>query len=181
MSVIETEREKNEHATIENLVIKVYEMIHEMSKKIEKIEERFGMIENVEYAEKDVKNLNDMVIDLQNDVETSHDEFMQHVDEKFEKMMQTMAFMIKNMKEVKENDNDDKTRNDEESEGSNDENFENEGIEQSTNEETIIEEGDTKIENTKNYHKYLVEYINGEWSIEEYLDEQKESDEIDLS
>ena len=87
--------------------------------------------------------------------------------------------MIKNTKEVKNDD--DKTTNDENSEESNDENFGNEGFEQNTNEETSIEEGDAKIENTKSYNKYLVEYINGEWSIEEYLDEQKESDEIDLS
>lgn len=179
-SVIETKHDRSEHTNIENLVIKVYDMINEMSKKIEKIEECFEMIGRIEYVEKDVNNLNEMVIDLQNDKESNHDEFMQYIDEKFEKIVQTMAFMIKNTKKVEKNISE-TTTNDEESEGSSDENLENDEIEQNTKDEAIIEEGDTEIEQTTNYHKYLVEYINGEWSIEEYLNESKESDEIDLS
>ena len=178
--VIETKNEKNEHTNDENLMIKVYEMIIEMSKKIEKIEEKFEMIEKIEYVENDVKNLNDMVIDLQNDKESNHDEFMQYIDEKFERMMRTMTFMIKNTKKVEKND-DEKTTNSEESEESKDENFESDKIDEITNEETIIEEGDTMVEKSKSYNKYLVEYINGEWSIEEYFKESEESEEIDLS
>ena len=70
MLVIETEREKSEHTNIDNLVIKVYEMINNMSKNIENIEEHFEMIEKIEYVEKDVKNLNETVVDLQNDKES---------------------------------------------------------------------------------------------------------------
>ena len=124
--------------------------------------------------------MNEMVIDLPNDQESSQDEFIQYVDEKFEMMMRRMTFMIKNTKKVEKKD-DEKTTNSEESEESKDENFESDKIGEITNEETIIEEGDTMVENAKSYNKYLVEYINGEWSIEEYFKESEESEEIDRS
>ena len=138
------------------------------------------MIEKIEYVEKDVKNWNDMVIDLQNDKESNHDEFMQYIDEKFERMTRTMTFMIKNTI-VEKHDDDEKTANSEDSEESFDESSEKKIIEEyedidKITKKAIIEEGDTKIENTKNLDEHMVECINGKMSIEEFFDLPEESD-----
>ena len=175
---IEVEHEKSEQADIDNLVIEVYKMITEMSKKIEKIEEQFEVIKKIKHGEKDVNTLNEVVIDLQNHMDSNHDKFMQYVDEKFEKMMNTMFAMIKNTDGF-ENDDDGETTTIKESEQSIGENYENEGVEETTSEELLIEEGDN-VEYDKTFKDYLDEYVKGDWSIEEYIDAQ-ENFGVDLS
>ena len=103
---------------------------------------------------------------------------MQYVDEKFEKMMDTLFAMIKNTDGF-ENDDDGETTTIKESEQSTGENYENEGVEETTSEELLIEEGDN-VEYDKTFKDYVDEYVNGDWSIEEYIDAQ-ENFGVDLS
>ena len=143
------------------------------------------MIDKIEHVEQDFKNMNRAVIDVQKHVESNHDEFMQYVDAKFEEMMRTRAFMVKNTKDVEKN-NDEKTTNDEESEESIDENSEKKIIEEyeeidQITKKAIIEEGDTKIENTENLDEHMVKCINGKLSIEEFFDLSEESEGVDQS
>ena len=88
----EEEVDEIKEPTNENMLIKMFDMIKDMSKRMENIKERLKRIE------KDVNFTNESMIEFTDVVESNHDEFKHYVDEKFEKMNSRMvSIMIKRM------------------------------------------------------------------------------------